>query len=131
MLDKVTFNRDDKFDFQLSQALIAERRLADIFTSGRLEKIELKTENFQWEQTGNIAIEYARCGKPSGLAVTQADYWVHELRREDATLVYLMFPIARLKHIAGLAWQAGRYRVRGGDGRRTSNVILPLRWVLR
>jgi N6-adenosine-specific RNA methylase IME4 len=82
-VDKVTFNRDKKFDLQLSASLRHERKLADIITGG---KIELKTETWQREQTGNICIEYACDSRPSGIATTEADIWVHELRRDDARL---------------------------------------------
>lgn len=121
-MDKITFNRDKKFDIQLGRALNAENQLAEILAE---KKIELKTETWQWEQTGNIAIEYACDGKPSGLAVTEADFWVHELRRGNDTLVYLMFPIARLKELAAVAYRAGRRR-RGGDDARFDMVILSL-----
>lgn len=88
----VKHNRDKKFDLQLSQALINERKLADIFVNARLEKIELKSESFLWERTGNIAIEYMANGKPSGIQTTEAEMWVHELKRNDSTHLYLMIP---------------------------------------
>lgn len=128
---KITFNRDNKFDIQLSNSLIAERRLGDIFAAAKIEKIELKTETWQWEKTGNICIEYRQNGQPSGIAITEADYWVHELRRDDATLVYLMFPIDRLKELARKAYAEGRYHEGGGDGGRFCNVLIPLSWVLK
>jgi hypothetical protein len=93
--------------------------------------MEFKTEIWQWEQTGNMCIEYRQNGQPSGIAVTQADYRVHELRRGDATLCYLMFPIERLKELARLAYAEGRYREAGGDGGRFANVLVPLSWVLK
>jgi hypothetical protein len=65
---KISFNRDGKFNLQLNQALLNERRLANIFQNQKIEKIELKSETFQWEQTGNIAIEYRCDGKPSGIS---------------------------------------------------------------
>jgi hypothetical protein len=131
MSDKIEFNPDHKFDLQLSQALIAERRLADIFERGKIERIELKTETWQWEQTGNICIEYRQNGKPSGIATTEADYWVHELRRDGVTLCYLMFPIDRLKALARKAYAEGRRHEGGGDGGRFCNVLIPLSWVLK
>lgn len=131
MPDKIVFNRDGKFDLQLGQALINERRLAEIFSVGKIEKIELKTETWQWEQTGNICIEYRQNGQPSGIAITEADYWVHELRRNDDTLVYLMFPVPRLKELARKAYAAGRYHEGGGDGGRFCNVLIPLKDILR
>jgi hypothetical protein len=128
---KITFNPDNKFDLQLGDALIAERRLASIFENADIHKIELKTETWQWEQTGNICVEYRQVGEPSGIAVTEADCWVHELRRNGQTLCYLMFPIGRLKELARLAFKEGRYHEGGGDGGRFCNILIPLSWVLR
>ena len=136
MRAKVIYNPDEKFDLQLSQALVDERRLGDVFEHMVIERIiaptiELKSESWQWEQTGNICIEYRQNGQPSGLAATQADYWVHELKRDDRTLVYLMFPVERLKELAREAYRAGRYHEGGGDGGRFCNILIPLSWVLR
>jgi hypothetical protein len=128
---KVQFNRDNKFDLQLSAALIHERGLGEIFATGRIEKIELKSETWQWEQTGNIAIEFRCDGQPSGIAITQADYWVHELRRDDETLLYLMFPIERLERLAREAFAAGRVCYSGGDDGRFDIILVKLSEVLR
>jgi hypothetical protein len=129
-IDGVSFRHDRKFDIQLAQALINERRLAEIFAVGKIEKIELKSETRQWEETGNICIEYASDGHPSGISTTEADYWVHELRRDGATLVYLMFPLERLKELARVAYLAGRHR-KGGDGDRMEMVLLSLASILQ
>jgi hypothetical protein len=128
---KIQFNHDNKFDLQLSQSLINERRLAEIFEHGDISKIELKSETWQWEQTGNICIEYRQNGQPSGIAITEAGYWVHELKRDGITLVYLMFPIERLKQLARKAFAEGRYHESGGDGGRFCNVLIPLSWVMK
>ena len=124
----VTIHSGKKFDLQLSQALIDEQRLADIFSHSRIERVELKSESFQWERTGNICVEFESRGKPSGIAATDADYWVHELKRDGETLVYLMFPIERLKQ---LCRKAGRVVHRAGDDGAQSVVILPLSEILR
>ena len=128
---EITFNRSGKFDLQLSQALIDERRLADIFQYGRIEKIEPKSESWQWERTGNICIEYRQGGAPSGIALTEADYWVHALKRDGETLVYLMFPIERLKELAREAYRQGRYHEGGGDSGRFCNILIPLSEILK
>ena len=130
-MTSIVQNRDRKFDLQLSQALIDERRLADIFEHASIEKIELKSESWQWERTGNIAIEYRRNGQPSGISTTEADVWVHELKRDGETLVYLMFPIERLKALCREAIREGKFRTGGGDGGEFDNVILPLRDILK
>ena len=127
----VAFNGDRKFDLQLSQALINEHRLGEIFTTGKIEKIELKSETWQREQTGNICIEFRCDGKPSGISVTKADYWVHELRRDDDTLVYLMFPIERLKGLARQAIKSGHWRTGAGDDGRFDVALIRLRDILR
>jgi len=127
----VIFNRDNKFDLQLSQSLIAERRLATIFEACSIEKIELKTETWQWEQTGNICVEYRQGGQPSGIAVTEADMWVHELRRGDQTLCYIMFPIERLRDLAREQYRKGNFRTGGGDGGRFCNILIPLSEILK
>ena len=128
--EKIRFNSDEKYDLQLSAALIEERRLGEIFQHGLLEKVELKTETWLWERSGNICIEYMRDDKPTGIAATQATCWVHQLKRGDDTLVYLMFPIERLKALARDAIRAGRMRL-GGDGARQRVALIPLRDILR
>jgi hypothetical protein len=127
----VFHSTSEKFDFQLSEALINERRLAEIFAYGWIEKIELKSESVLWEQTRNICIEYARDGKPTGISVTEADYWVHELKRDGKTLVYLMFPIERLKELCRDAKERGFFRHEAGDGGRQSVILLRLWDILR
>lgn len=129
-MSAVAFNRDSKFDIQLSASLIHERRLGEIFATGRIEKIEQKSETYQWEQTGNICIEFRQNGRPSGIAVTEADYWVHELRRDERTLVYLMFPIDRLKELCRAAYRAGHWRSGAGDGGRFDVILIRLSEVL-
>lgn len=128
---KVKFNKDKKFDIQLGQALLNERRLAEIFEAGDIEKIELKSETCQWERTGNICIEYKCDGQLSGISTTEAGYWVHELRRSDQTLVYLMFPIDRLKELARQAIRDGRCRSGAGDDGRFDVALIRLRDILK
>ena len=130
-MSRIRHNRDGKFDLQLDQALIDERRLADIFEYGTIGKIELKSESWQWERTGNIAIEFRSAGRPSGISITEADYWVHELKRDGVTLVYLMFPIDRLKALCRDACRDGNVRLNGGDGGKFDNIILPLKDILK
>jgi len=123
-MTSVAQSRGKKFDLQLSQALIDERRLADIFTASRIEKVELKSESYLWEKTGNICVEYRSRGAPSGIAATEADYWVHELKRDGATLLYFMFPVERLKRLCRDAFRAGRVRSQSGDDGEQDVVLL-------
>lgn len=131
MTEPLSYCRDRKFDLQLSAALIHERRLGEIFTTGTLERIELKSETWQWERTGNICVEFRCAGRPSGISTTEATCWVHELRRDDATLVWLMFPIDRLKELARRAIRAGRWRSGAGDGGRFDVALIRLSEILQ
>lgn len=130
-MGRISFGRDNKFDLQLNQALIDERRLAEIFEHADIHKIELKSESYQWEQTGNICLEYRQDGQPSGIAATEAGVWVHELKRDGETLCYLMFPTERLKNLAREAYKQGRHRSQAGDGGRFEVVLLRLRDILK
>jgi len=129
--DKIKFERGKKFDIQLSAALIEERRLAGIFGSGKVVTIELKTESWQWEQTGNICIEYRSRGQPSGIAGTDADWWMHQLKRDGETLCWLMFPHERMLELARNAYREGRHRERAGDDGAQGVVLIRLRDILR
>ena len=126
----VKFNSTNKWDLQLSEALIDQRRLADIFENMEIRKIELKSESYLWEKTGNICIEYRGKDNPSGIAITEADCWVHELKRDGKTLCYLMFPMERLKELARRAYKEGRYHEGGGDRGDYDNILIPLKWII-
>lgn len=131
MTNVIKINRDRKFDLQLSQAHIDEKRLADIFQDANIQKIELKSESYKWERTGNIVIEYRAKGAPSGISTTEAGMWIHELKRDGKTLVYLMFPIERLKELCRIAIREGRSRKDSGDGGEFDVVLLRLKDILK
>lgn len=117
-----------KFDFQLGNSLEHhEPRLRRILEG---TKIELKTETWQWEQTGNLCVEYWRNGKASGIAITEADFWMHELRRDGRTVIYFMFPLDQLKDLARRAYRNGWHRDRAGDGGTSKVILIPLRWLV-
>lgn len=138
--EKIKYNDDEKFDIQLSQALVNERKLGAIFENAKIEyvnlsqdryKIELKTESWLWEKSGNLCIEYRHNGRRSGLAATQADFWVHELKRKDQTLVYIMIPVPHLIKLCHKYYGEGRYRHNAGDDGKASVILIPIREVLR
>lgn len=131
MEGKITYNHDEKFDIQLDQSTVNTRRLGEIFLNAKIERIELKSEQWQWEQTGNIAVEYLSNGHLSGIAATEADMWVHELRRDGKTLVYLMFPTERIKELAREAIRKGRCHTKAGDNGAQSIALIKLSDILR
>lgn len=112
-----------KFDIQLAVGLERENALKEIFSGAKIEKIELKSESYLWERTGNICIEYECRGKPSGIAATEADVWVHELLRDNETLGWIMLPVRRLKDLCRKYWHTRR---RGGDENASMVILIPL-----
>ena len=121
------FNKDSKFDIQLKASEIAEKDIANLFCS---VKIELKTEQHQWEKTGNVAIEYECNGKKSGLATTQADFWFHELRKDNKTFCIFCYPVEQLKEIARKYYHAGKI-TSGGDRNASRMILIPIKELLR
>jgi len=118
-------NNDNRFDIDLQYGQVREQELADIL---KYEKIEVKTERDKWKETGNIAIEFRCRGKPSGIAVTQAKWWVHVLADGDDTSCMLLFPTAKLKVIAR---QYLKNSVHGGDDNLSEMVLIPLKEVFK
>lgn len=113
------------FELQAAEAKQAEDKLRKALAGA---KVELKTERGQWHEKGNIVIEYESHGKPSGLAATKADYWVHELRtHDDETLVYMMFPIPMLNRLCNELMDEGRHNWRpGGEGKKMEMILVNL-----
>ena len=112
---------NNKFDIDLQYGQVREKRIADILKN---EKIEVKTERDIWKKTGNIAIEFESRGKPSGIAVTDAKWWVHVLADEEDDYCMLLFPTDKLKKIARKYLSKA---ISGGDNDTSKFVLLPLK----
>lgn len=119
------FNKDKKFDLDLEKGERSEGCLAELLLAGG-GKIEIKSERWQWQQTGNIAIEYQHNCLPSGIAATQADYWAHMLYNGSEDLLMIMItPVPVLKKLCR-QYLGTRFDVQGGDGGRSRMILLPL-----
>tara|TARA_R100001244_G_scaffold28625_1_gene27815 strand:+ start:81 stop:452 length:372 start_codon:yes stop_codon:yes gene_type:complete len=123
----VILNNNNKFDIDLQYGQVREEELSDILQN---QKIEVKTERDKWKETGNICIEFECRGKPSGIAVTEAKWWVHVLADGDDTSCMLMFPTEKLKEIARKYYANGKI-VNGGDDNLSKMVLLPLKEIFK
>ena len=56
-----------------------------IFAKGK--KVEVKTDRMT-HKTGNVFIEYESRGKPSGIATTDADYWVYKIDEVGFAIIF-------------------------------------------
>lgn len=129
----VTLNNNAKFDVQISQALICEQRLGDVFAFGTFDvTMELKTETLLWEKTGNLCVEYKYKGRPSGISTTEAKWWVHQLGRDNAeddieTVGYFLVPMERMKILAREAIMEGRCHKSAGDGGKSEVALVRIK----
>ena len=85
-----------KFDIDLNYGEVREQLVADMLQN---KKIEVKSERDIWQKTGNIAVEYERYGKESGIKATESDYWFHNLCMGDEVYATLVFRTDVLRRI--------------------------------
>ena len=111
---------NNKFDIDLKYGQEREDRIEKILKEG---KLEVKTERDWWFKTGNIAIEIECNGKPSGIMITKADYWVHILANGDKDYCRLIFDTKTIKKLTKK--YIGTLK-NGGDGWRSKFVLITL-----
>ena len=99
-----------KFDIDLEYGKVREKQVAEMLQD---KKIEVKSERGMWQRTGNIAIEFESYGKPSGIAVTESDYWFHNLCVDEDVYATLVFKTDMLKRI--VEQTTNKKTVSGGD----------------
>ena len=118
----VAFNKNFKYDLEFGE--IREQRVADIL---RHKKIEVKTERGIWQTTGNVAIEIAWRNKPSGLASTEATYWLHILEKDGQEFCSFLFPVDVLKNRIKELQKNKQIRiVMGGDDEQSKLVLISI-----
>jgi len=111
-----------KFDLDLQYGKVREQMVATMLQD---KKIEVKSERDLWMKTGNIAIEYECCGKPSGIMATQADFWFHNLCIGNETFATLVFDVKALRRIIdNLDYKKS---VRGGDNYAAKMYLLNIK----
>ena len=124
------FNGDFKYDLALGQ--IGEGWVGKMLSNNT---IEVKFD-FACCKTGNFYIEYESRGKPSGIATTQADYWMLiastekgiELKKQlrdvekDDVLYSIMLPTEKLKEICKTKYY--RKGVSGGDSNTSAGILI-------
>ena len=88
------------------------------------KKFEIKSERDWWQKTGNIAIETECYDKPSGISVTEADYWMHILTDGDEEYCTLVFKVSTVKKLVEKYKNKSIY---GGDHRKSKFILVPLK----
>lgn len=109
------FNSDFKYDLKLGQ--LGEKHLSRILKD---KKIEVKTD-FQAEKTGNIFVEYSSRNKPSGISISESDWYAFIISNEKIKLI----ATKKLKEICRKYLNTKR-DIKGGDNNTSSGVLVPL-----
>ena len=110
------------FEYDLEFGQEGEDIIADMFEN---KKIEVKRDNWVG-RTGNIAIEYKSRGKPSGIATTQADYWIIMFSREYQDKFMFIIETQRLKEVTKKYFNKGSIK-KMGDSNTSSAVLIPIK----
>tara|TARA_R110002110_G_scaffold98594_5_gene252270 strand:+ start:6827 stop:7198 length:372 start_codon:yes stop_codon:yes gene_type:complete len=116
----MNFNNDFKYDLEIG--LEGERIVDDLFKNKR---IEVKRDSWIG-RSGNIAVEYESRGKPSGIAKTQADYWLFIFSKEYEDKVMLIVETNKLKKVARNYYNKGSIKAMG-DFNTSYSVLIPIK----
>jgi len=106
------YNSDFRYDLKVGQ--VAEQALASIFEN---KKVEVKRD-LKAKVTGNLFIEFESRGKPSGITVSEADFWCFAL--EDC---FVILSSEKLKQLVEPLKGTDREK-RGGDKNTSVGVLL-------
>lgn len=111
------------FDIDVVYGTHGENLVLEILNG--VKKVEVKTDRTA-HKTGNVAIEYASRGLPSGISTTKADYWAFVIG-DNKTVVFIT--IERLKELARLWYKMG-HTVNGGDENTSKIILIPINQLL-
>lgn len=119
-----------KFDADLQFGKEGEKWLLWLGSQGA--KVEVKTERDQWATTGNIVFEFYCHGRKqkTGIAVTEADFWVHLLHKDGVFKGGFVWETSSLKaflrkvHANPSAY--GAKVARGGDNKFAEMIVVPI-----
>lgn len=122
------------FDIDLREGMAVERSLSRLL-AGRGQKVEVKSD-YQAVKTGRIFLEFEQAGpptfepRPSGVAITVADWWATVLMDHESIHGVLLNPTEHVRAIGRIAYRKGM-TANGGDNDLYRGVLVPLGWFLR
>ena len=127
-VNNLQMNPLSKFDLDLQFGQRGERWLEWLGTPEA--KVEIKTERDSWQITGNACFEFECRGKPSGVAVTESDFWVHIFVADNRVCLAFIWPVEYLKHFLRKAYVEpklyGARLVQGGDDKASKILLIPI-----
>ena len=114
----------ENWDIDILKGINGEAQVLDILAG----KIEVKTD-FKAYKTGNLAIEIEFNNKPSGIQISEANWWLFNIRIPDKDPLLLMITLKRLRQICTKYMFQGR-TVMGGDNMKSKLVIIPIQEII-
>jgi hypothetical protein len=113
--------KNSKFDLDFRHGVEGEGMLFDLIKNG---KVEVKRDR-ESHRTGNVAVEISCRGEPSGIAVTEAEWWAFVLDNEIGTPhAIVIVPLWHLKYLAKRCAREGKL-VMGGDDKASKMILIP------
>lgn len=122
------------FDIDLRDGQAKEDAVARLLM-GTGPRVEVKTDH-KALMTGRVFLEFEQAGppsnqpRPSGVAITVAEWWATVLMDHDRIHGVLLNPTAYLRELGRAAYRKG-YTAKGGDNDRYRGVLVPLGWLLK
>jgi len=99
-----------------------EEKIVEGWAVNKYWTVEVK-ESFKSQLTGNVAIEFEQHGHSSGVAQTQADFWVEKIHERNGKITFIMMWTKDLrKMIAEKKYHT--INTTGGDPDKQSKVYL-------
>lgn len=89
--------------------------------SGKKITVEIK-EDLSCNKYHNVAVEFECRGKPSGIAVTKADYYLYVIHTPEGVIRYVWHPVEKLKKMI----DKKKYKRIGNGGDPGSNTKMYL-----
>jgi len=109
-------NKDNKFDFIIKYFPKNNNHII------RQSSFELK-DDFLTKDTGNLFVEYYCNGKPSGISISNADFYVFSVRKTDIRKADIF--IIKTTKLKELIKQVKPNIVKGGDNNASKGFLLP------
>tara|TARA_R100000734_G_C3317240_1_gene110183 strand:+ start:201 stop:581 length:381 start_codon:yes stop_codon:yes gene_type:complete len=113
------------FDIDLDFGQVYEQKIKDLFEGDG--SIEVKTERDIWADTGNMAIEIRSRGKPSGISITEAKWWVHNFTIDGDIKFSMLFKVDKLrKAVKYMYLNELASMIKGGDNNTSDLILAPI-----
>lgn len=107
-----------EFDISLAKGGLREDAFANVLFKAT---VEVKS-NPKGKETGNFFLEFRQRGKPSGIALTKAEFWAIEFDDD----CWIILPTERLKRVGRRIFREFPQLVRMGGDNQNEGVLIPL-----